>query len=203
MNRIAPGLPQDSHAPPRPPTEIASLILQIDKHNAKQVTFFKEVLTPRLLRAGLSLSAWDGVVKVGGGQSIFVEVFASLPRLLAEAERAEFNFLLSSTALRSDDVSLNRDLAVEGIAFAPPGSSSTEPDLAIPSRTAWMQTTYDPYEYIFSRYAPAASHLYATSASTGTVVTETAGLKLLKLIIEGPESGGGGGLELAHLLHQR
>jgi len=203
MNRIAPGLPPDSDAQPRPPAEVASLILQLDKHNARQVTFFKEVLTPRLLRAGLSLSAWDGVVKVGGDQSIFVEVFASLPRLLAEAERAEFNFLLSSTALRNEDISLNRDLALEGIAFAPPGSSSTESNLAIPSRTAWMQTTYDPYEYIFARYVPAASHLYAVSASTGTIVTETAGLKLLKLIIEGSESGGGGGLELAHLLHQR
>lgn len=188
----------------KPPEDIAAIVLQVDKRDVKQVAFMADVLRPRLLSAGLSVSSRDGVAGAGGEHSVFLQVFASIPRLLAEAERQGFSFKLSSDALRRADVAMNLQLTASGVVFAPAGSP--EADFAIPVKTPSrfsLQTLYDPYEFIYAQYKPSAARLYDVSPTTGSVLTETSGLKLLKLIVEKPVEEGGAGLKLAHLLHHR
>jgi hypothetical protein len=138
------------------PEDIASLIIEIDKQNSKQMVFMKDILCPRLIGAGLSVSSRDGVLSVDGSQSIFLQVYASVRRLLAEAQRQDVSFRLSSSVLRQADIAVNLELSAAGVVFAPAGSP--ESDFAIPKKiwSTWsLQTNFDPYAFIFAEYDPA------------------------------------------------
>lgn len=181
------------------PEEIGSLIFRLDKRNAKSMAFMKDVLLSRLLHAGLSVRTSDGVRGLGGEQAVFLQVFASERRLLAEAERLQLSFRLDKKALRQADVALNSELVTKGVVFGAAGCPL--PELAIPVKPwTWLQTQYDPYAYHWAQYVPRVAHLYSVSPTTGSIISQTTALKLLKTIVELPVSEGGAGFDLEQLV---
>lgn len=186
------------------------------------LAFQRQVVAP-CLRAGLRVRAFHGAVEDGGSRSagpsrVFLEVSASLARLLAEAERSRLSLALDAAALAAADVRENQRLVDEdGMSFDVRGADSEHMDLHIPPLppgccagcclyASVSGFELDPYARIFSRYVSGArlAPLYAVQRSTNGPLTEAQALRLLLGIVEaGAYVEGGAGLDLDDLAHSR
>jgi hypothetical protein len=185
--------------------ELASIIIKINCKNRDRGKSHVDAIFEQLRRASLHVQAWLSIKEMTGHQDIFLRVYASEFRLLAEAERTRFVLRLNSSALRQADIDTNRAAASTGVVFSVAGGDQTtlsDDDLAIPESTGRCAGRYDPYSFCYAPYVtkPQLAHLYSINKGTGSVLSQTAALKLLINIVEAPVAEGGANLDLDGLV---
>jgi len=135
---------------------------------------------------------------------VYCRVYASVERLLIEADNEDLEMLCDRDRLREADKAKNLILQEEGLKFDPPADSIIVPgtvlnDLTIPPlpATKWHHSL-DPYGYVHAPYnVPtnsveyAVNQLYYRYKHTNCVLSGIQGLVMLVNIIENEEDGAG------------
>ena len=112
----APARPAASTAtslPARTGVELASVILQVRpsardaRRDATELEYQRLVIAP-CLAAGLEVRSFYGVPDLNARRTIFIQVWASTPRLLEEAARIKMALLLDAYELAAADARANR-----------------------------------------------------------------------------------------------
>lgn len=206
--------------PPKEGAELASIILTVPlpkdgnfKDKEREKLDYQSHIVGKCRAAGLEVRGFYGLQAPNGSQSVFLQVSASLERLLTEADRVKMPLQLDPWELESADETINRfivDHVDPGFfSSADGGGDSEHLDVRIPAKPkSWQllpclsSTPLNAYDRIWAPFVSDSKlrRLYAVQEHTHCILTEVQALKLLRSIMEArADTDGGAGLDLDEL----
>lgn len=207
--------------PPKEGADLASIVLTVpvpkdgNFKDAKErdKLDYQTHIVGKCRAAGLDVRGFYGLQAPDGSQSVFLQVSASLERLLTEADRIKMPLQLDPWELESADETINRfivDHVDPGFfSSADGGGDSEHLDVRIPTKSkAWSfmpclsSTPLNAYDRIWAPFVSDSKlrRLYAVQDHTNCILTEVQALKLLRSVMEArADTDAGAGLDLDEL----